>query len=90
MIYYILDLNQHYTAENLQYLQYNLYDLFYLICLNNFQFFINSKIPRAERIKCPVMVSNGRIIWLVGYRIDDSVKVTPNTQKLLKAEVLLA
>ena len=53
-------------------------------------FFINNKVPRAERVKCPVMVSNGKIIWVMGYRIDDSVKVTPHTQKLLKAELLLA
>jgi tRNA(Ile)-lysidine synthase len=53
-------------------------------------FFINNKIPRAERIKCPVMVSDGKIVWVMGHRIDDSVKVTPCSQKLLKAEVLLA
>ena len=53
-------------------------------------FFINNKVPIAERIKCAVMVSEGKIVWVMGYRIDDSVKVTPLAQKLLKAEVLLA
>jgi tRNA(Ile)-lysidine synthase len=53
-------------------------------------FFINAKVPRYERAKCPVLVSNEKIIWVVGYRIDDSVKVTQNTRKIVRAELLLA
>ncbi len=54
------------------------------------KFFINHKVPRTERATCLVLESNGKIIWLVGYRIDDSVKVTHNTTRIVKAELLLA
>jgi len=53
-------------------------------------FFINNKIPRGERNRCPVMISRGKIIWVVGHRIDDSVKISPETRRILKAELLLA
>jgi tRNA(Ile)-lysidine synthase len=51
-------------------------------------FFINQKIGRSERLRCPILLSGERIIWVGGHRIDDSVKVTEKTQKLLKAELL--
>jgi len=53
-------------------------------------FFINNKIPREKRVRCPLLVSNGNIVWVVGYRLDNSVKVSAETRKVLKAEVLLA
>jgi tRNA(Ile)-lysidine synthase len=54
------------------------------------KFFIDKKIPRSERIKCPILLSRGKIIWVVGHRIDESVKVMPSTRNLLKVELLLA
>jgi len=54
------------------------------------KFFINNKVSRAERSKCPVVLSRGRIIWVAGYRIDDFVKVTPLTRYILKGELFLA
>lgn len=54
------------------------------------KYFINNKIPRDRRRECPVLVSGEKIIWLVGHRIDDSVKVTPQTQNVLKAELFIA
>ena len=51
-------------------------------------FFINHKVPRSERLRCPILVSGERIIWVGGYRIDDSVKITRRTKKVLKAELL--
>jgi tRNA(Ile)-lysidine synthase len=53
-------------------------------------FFINNKIPREQRAKCPFLVSSDKIIWVVGHRLDNSVKVSAETRKVLKAEVLLA
>ncbi|MBW2219115.1 MAG: tRNA lysidine(34) synthetase TilS [Deltaproteobacteria bacterium] len=53
-------------------------------------FFINNKVPRHRRLLCPVLVSRKRIIWLAGYRITDSAKVTSETVKILKIELLLA
>ncbi|RPJ12270.1 MAG: hypothetical protein EHM30_13415, partial [Desulfobacteraceae bacterium] len=53
-------------------------------------YLINNKVPRENRIKYPVVISGGRIIWLAGFVIDDSVKVTSGTGKTLKAELSLA
>jgi len=53
-------------------------------------FFINHKVPRSKRLCCPILLSGERIIWIGGYRIDDSAKVTEKTKKVLKAELLPA
>jgi len=53
-------------------------------------FLINNKVPRKERARCPILTSGEKIIWVVGYRIDDSVKIKPSTRKVLKAELFLA
>jgi tRNA(Ile)-lysidine synthase len=54
------------------------------------KYFINNKIPRAQRQKCPLVLSGGNIVWVAGHRIDGSVKVEPQTRRVLKAELLLA
>jgi len=51
-------------------------------------FFIDAKIPRNERYSVPVLCSEERIIWVVGHRLDDRVKVTPNTGRLLRLRYL--
>ncbi|MDY6838157.1 MAG: tRNA lysidine(34) synthetase TilS [Thermodesulfobacteriota bacterium] len=51
-------------------------------------FFINLKVPRSKRRRCPILLSGSRIIWVAGYRIDDSAKVTAETRRVLKAELL--
>lgn len=54
------------------------------------KYLINKKVPGESRLKLPVALSNCKIIWLAGYIIDDSVKVTLNTRKILMAELFLA
>jgi tRNA(Ile)-lysidine synthase len=54
------------------------------------KYFIDKKIPRTERYRCPILLSQGKIIWVVGHRIDESVKVMPSTRKVLKVELFLA
>ncbi len=54
------------------------------------KYLINKKVSGESRLKLPVMLSNCKIIWLAGYNIDDSVKVTLNTIKILRAELFLA
>ena len=54
------------------------------------KFFANLKIPTVKRQKCPLLLSEGRIVWIAGHRIDNAVKVTPQTRRVLKAELLLA
>lgn len=54
------------------------------------KYFINNKVPLADRYRCPVVASQGKIIWLGGHRIDESVKLTPSTRKVMKIELFLA
>jgi tRNA(Ile)-lysidine synthase len=53
-------------------------------------FFINQKVPRPMRSRCPILISGGKIIWLGGYRTDDSVKITGQTKRVLKAKLVPA
>ena len=53
-------------------------------------FFINNKIPREMRRKIPVLVSRDAIVWIVGHRIDERVKITQQTRNVLKIELFLA
>jgi tRNA(Ile)-lysidine synthase len=51
------------------------------------EFFIDHKIPRFERPKIPLLISGEMIAWIIGYRVDERVKVTQKTQKVLRVEV---
>ena len=54
------------------------------------KFFIDKKVPRNERIRCPILLCREKIIWVAGYRIDESVKVKPTTKNVLYVELSLA
>ncbi len=47
-------------------------------------FFIDLKVPCQQRDKVPILVSGERIVWVVGYRIDDRFKVDEHTNKILR------
>jgi tRNA(Ile)-lysidine synthase len=48
------------------------------------RFMIDDKIPQSWRARVPIVVSSDRIIWVVGCRIDESVRVTPTTKRILR------
>ncbi len=52
------------------------------------KYFINKKIPVIDRIKSSILLSRGKIIWVVGHQIDDFAKVTALTKKILKVEII--
>jgi tRNA(Ile)-lysidine synthase len=54
------------------------------------KFFIDHKVSRIERTKCPIVLSQGKIIWVAGHRLDNAVKIGPRTQRIMKAELSLA
>ncbi len=54
------------------------------------KFFSDHKVPAAERGRCPLLVSDGRILWVAGHRIDQRARVGRQTRTVLKAELLLA
>ncbi len=49
-------------------------------------FFIDSKVPVAWRPRVPIVVNPRQIVWVAGYRLDDRVKVTPSTKRILRLE----
>jgi tRNA(Ile)-lysidine synthase len=54
------------------------------------KFFGDHKVPVAERRRCPLLVSNGRIVWVAGHRIDHQARLDSLTSRVLKAEVFVA
>jgi tRNA(Ile)-lysidine synthase len=54
------------------------------------KFFIDHKVPRAQRRRCPLLLSGGRILWVAGHRIDHQARLTPATRRVLKVVLILA
>jgi tRNA(Ile)-lysidine synthase len=54
------------------------------------KFLSNKKVPRIDRLMCPVVLTKDKLIWVVGHRIDESVKVKSSTGSILKGELFLA
>jgi tRNA(Ile)-lysidine synthase len=54
-------------------------------------FFVDEKVPRQERSRVPLLcASDGRIAWVVGYRIAEPFKVTERTRRVLRLRVTSA
>lgn len=52
------------------------------------KFFIDHKIPRDQRRRCPLLLSRGRIVWVAGHRIDQRVRLTQATRRVLRAVLI--
>lgn len=48
------------------------------------EFMIDAKIPHPWRRRIPLVCSPQHILWVVGWRIDDRVKVTEDTKQVLR------
>jgi tRNA(Ile)-lysidine synthase len=51
-------------------------------------FFIDAKVPKSQRRQIPILFSKDHIIWVVGHRLDDRVKLTSNTSRRLRLRYL--
>jgi tRNA(Ile)-lysidine synthase len=38
-------------------------------------FFIDIKLPRARRIRCPLVFSGGEVVWVAGHRLDERFRL---------------
>jgi tRNA(Ile)-lysidine synthase len=52
------------------------------------EFMVDAKIPRSWRGRIPIVCSPQQIIWVVGWRIDDRVKVTEASKEILRLEFI--
>jgi len=50
------------------------------------EFMIDTKIPRVWRQRIPIICSPKQILWVVGWRIDERVKVNDATKQVLRLE----
>ena len=50
------------------------------------EFMVDAKIPRAWRDNVPLVCSGEDIIWVMGWRISERVKVTDKTEQVLRLE----
>jgi tRNA(Ile)-lysidine synthase len=50
------------------------------------EFMIDARIPQSWRQNIPIVCSPAQIVWVVGWRIDERVKVTPKTKRVLRLE----
>ncbi|MEA1958462.1 MAG: tRNA lysidine(34) synthetase TilS, partial [Chloroflexota bacterium] len=47
-------------------------------------FMVDAKIPRAWRDRVPLVCSSEGIMWVVGWRISERVRVTEATRRILR------
>ena len=52
------------------------------------EFMVDAKIPRSWRGRIPIVCSPRQIIWIVGWRIDDRVKLTEASKEILRLEFI--
>ena len=50
---------------------------------------VNAHIPRAERATIPLFFSTSHCVWLAGVQIDDRVRLTPTTHRILRLSIEL-
>jgi tRNA(Ile)-lysidine synthase len=50
--------------------------------------FIDLKVPESRRAKVPVLTSGDEVLWAVGVKQAESLKVTPESRKVLKVECI--
>ena len=51
------------------------------------KYFVNVKVPREDREKIWLAADGSHILWIIGWRISEAVKINGNTGKVLKIHV---
>ena len=50
-------------------------------------YFINEKVPSGKRDKIPLLVDEGEVVWVIGYRMNMKYQISPNTKKILEIKI---
>ena len=50
-------------------------------------FFIDLKIPLEQRERIPLLMDKDKVVWIVGYRIDERFRVDEDTRSILKVRI---
>jgi len=50
--------------------------------------FIDEKVPKKRRGTTPLLVDRRSVLWIMGIRMSDTVKLTDMTEKVVKAEII--
>jgi tRNA(Ile)-lysidine synthase len=50
--------------------------------------FIDEKVPRNQRWKVPLLVDVTSVLWIVGMRLSERVRISDKTRTFLKAEIV--
>ncbi|MCX6330903.1 MAG: tRNA lysidine(34) synthetase TilS [Bacteroidia bacterium] len=65
-------------------------DFFYPFGMNQKKklsdYFVDRKFSRLEKEKARILESGGKIVWIIGERIDNRVRITRSTKKVLAIE----
>jgi len=54
------------------------------------KYFIDHKVAGVDRATCPILLSQDKIIWVAGHRLDNFAKIRPETKRVFKAILSLA
>ena len=52
------------------------------------KYFIDNKVPSEKRDSVPLVASDNEILWIIGYRTGEGAKITKETRKILKMEII--
>lgn len=50
------------------------------------EYFIDTKIPREQRNRIPLLCIESEVVWVIGDKISDKFRVTENTKSVLKIQ----
>jgi tRNA(Ile)-lysidine synthase len=48
---------------------------------------MNVKIPRRARLHWPLVCAGEQVVWVVGYRIANPLRITEKTKRILHMEI---